>query len=496
MPISWKRYISLTPALFFSKFSLFGHLISSNSHQDLFERQSTAAAGLRLRGAKERIERLRLLDANLLSMQEEIGSALRSDFGKPFEEVLLTEISPVIIEIRHAARHLRQWMKPRRIKSSRLLAGSTSHVRFEAKGPSLIISPWNYAFTLTLGPIVSAVAAGCPVILKPSEFTPAATDILTRLINDTFPEDEVAVCPGGTDVSQSLLQLPFRHIFFTGSPRVGKKIMTAAAKHLASVTLELGGKSPAIVDETADLDASAKRIVFGKFTNGGQTCIAPDYLLVHNSVADRLVEKLISTIQSLYGENTTAASPAKDLSRMVTTAHTERLIQMLDDAVETGARVAYGGDHDLDKRYIEPTLICDVDGKTPLMQNEIFGPILPIISYSSSEELTRTISAHAPPLSLYIFSRNQAFISDLVQSVEAGCVSVNETLLHFSHPELPFGGLTTSGVGRGHGYAGFCSFSNEKAVFRQRFSPWLFSHLHPPYGENTRRWIRTLIRFS
>ncbi|GMQ82327.1 MAG: aldehyde dehydrogenase family protein [Rhodothermia bacterium] len=492
-----RRYISFPRQLSMCQIHRSEESVTSpNSYQDLFELHSDAAAGLRLRGANERIERLRTLEVNLLAMQEEIGAALNNDFGKPYEEVLLTEISPVIIEIRHATRQLRQWMKPRRIQSPRLLAGSTSHVRFEAKGPSLIISPWNYAFTLTLGPIVSAVAAGCPVIVKPSEYTPAATDILTRLIVDTFPEDEVAVCPGGIDVSRTLLQLPFRHIFFTGSPDVGKKVMAAAAEHLASVTLELGGKSPAIVDETADLDSSAKRIVFGKFANGGQTCIAPDFLLVHESVADRLIQKLIFSIQSLYGENTTADTPSKDLSRVISTAHTVRLIKMLDEAVESGARVAYGGTYDLENRYIEPTLLCAVDHSARLMHDEIFGPILPIITFATNDQLIEGITGHAPPLSVYIFSRSKSFVSELTQSVEAGCISVNETLLHFSHPELPFGGLTTSGVGRGHGYAGFCAFSNEKAVFRQRFGPWLFSHVHPPYGENTKRWIRTLIRFS
>ncbi|MCH8122598.1 MAG: aldehyde dehydrogenase family protein [Bacteroidetes bacterium] len=471
-------------------------MTGSNSYQDLFERQSGAAPGLRLRSANERIDQLRLLETNLLAMQEEIGAALKNDFGKPYEEVLLTEISPVIIEIRHATRQLRKWMKPRRIRSPRLLPGSTSHVRFEAKGPSLIISPWNYAFTLTLGPIVSAVAAGCPAIVKPSEYTPTATDILGRLIGDTFPDNEVAICPGGSEVSQSLLKLPFRHIYFTGSPSVGKKVMAAAAHHLASVTLELGGKSPAIVDSTANLDSAAKRLTFGKFANGGQTCIAPDYLMVHESVADRLIQKLTSSIQSLYGENSTASSPARDLSRMISTAHTERLIEMLDEAVEAGAHVVYGGSHDLEKKYIEPTLICGVDQTARLMRDEIFGPILPIITYANNSQLIEAITRHAPPLSLYIFSRNKSFISKIIQAVEAGCVSVNETLLHFSHPELPFGGLTTSGVGRGHGYAGFCAFSNEKAVFRQRFGPWLFSHVHPPYGENTRRWIRALIRLS
>lgn len=445
---------------------------------------------------RERIRRLRKLETSLLALSEEIGEALRSDFGKPFEEVLLTEIAPVIVELRHTVRHLNRWMKPRRVSTQLILAGTASHVRYEGKGPSLIISPWNYAFTLTLCPIISAVAAGCPVILKPSEFTPAATSVLKRLLDDVFPEDEVAVCSGDASVAQSLLELPFRHIYFTGSPAIGKKVMAAASNHLASVTLELGGKSPAVVDATADLDATARRIVFGKFANAGQTCIAPDYLLVQQSVYEELVSKLIVSIRLFYGDRSDAAAPSRDLSRIVSHRHAERLISLLDDAKNTGAEILYGGTYDLEARYIEPTLLAHVDTDSRLMKEEIFGPILPILQYRNTEELSARLGAMPPPLSLYIFSRDRKSTRDLVRNTEAGCISVNETLLHFSNPNLPFGGLTTSGIGRGHGYAGFLAFSNEKAVFRQHMSPWLFSHMQPPFSKHTRKWIRALIRFS
>ncbi len=356
-----------------------------NQFQDLFDLQSRASARLRGSSARERIHRLRQLEHSLVKFESEIADALKSDFGKPFEEVLVTEIAPVVLELRHARRHLRNWMKPRRVGSPLALAGTTSHIRYDGKGPSLIISPWNYAIMLTLGPIASAVSAGCPVLVKPSELTPAASDVLSRLLASVFPREEVAVCCGGPDVAETLLELPFRHIYFTGSPAIGKKIMASASRHLASVTLELGGKSPAIVDASANLTATASRIIFGKFANSGQTCIAPDFLLVQKSVYPELVGKLISTLKVFYGEWKGDGALPSDLSRMISRDHTNRLVGLLDEAKTLGATLLAGGRSDVDQSFLEPTLLADVPPEARLMKEEIFGPILPIRTFDNVE---------------------------------------------------------------------------------------------------------------
>ncbi len=462
----------------------------------LFEIQRDYADILRRTTPSERTGKLKKLESAFVDAEEEICRALAEDFGKPVEEVLLTEIAPSLVEIRHAHRNLRKWMKPRRVDTPPILSGTTSEIQYEAKGVSLIIAPWNYSFTLTIGPLVGAVSAGCPVIIKPSEHTPNASNLLKSILRGVFPETEVAVVQGDASAAEALLEYPFRHIYFTGSPAVGRTVMTKAARHLASVTLELGGKSPAIVGESADLDTAATKIAFGKFANGGQTCIAPDYLLVHESVHDAFMEKLLSAIRAQFGSDAGARRTSPDLTRIISRSHAERLIRMLNDAVERGARVLMGGSHDADERYVEPTVLADVPGDASMMQDEIFGPILPVVRFASRTEIIDRVLSGPPPLSTYIFSSNTEATEELIQELPSGGICVNDTLLHFVNPELPFGGLAQSGVGRGHGKAGFLAFSNEKAVLRQHLGNRLLGRLYPPFNDRTRRWAKRLIKLS
>jgi len=460
--------------------------------REAFSRLKLSEARLRATSVDERIEKLARLESIFLESEAAILEALDADLSKPYEEVQLTEINPVLLELRHARRNLSTWMKPKRVRTPLFLTGTTSEIRYEAKGVGLIISPWNYTINLTFGPLVGAVAAGCPVVIKPSEFTPATARVVAEILDRVFSDDEVVVLQGSVPTSMHLLSHPFRHIYFTGSPAVGRVVMEAASHYLAGVTLELGGKSPAILDATADLELAAKKIVFGKFANAGQTCIAPDYLLVEASVADAFLVLLKQEIERAFGSSSSLRQQSPDYSRIVSTRHTERLIEMLDDAVDSGASVAIGGHHDVATRYIEPTILTSVPDGARVMEEEIFGPILPVLTYETSNEAIARANSMTPPLSMYVFSTQSDQIERFLSEIPAGGACVNETLLHFANPELPFGGLNQSGSGRGHGHAGFLAFTNEKAVLRQHLGHRVFGLVSPPYTDLTRRLVRRI----
>lgn len=412
-------------------------------------------------------------------------AALAADFGKPDAEVILTEIMPVMQEIRHAARNLRSWMRPRRVGQTLATFGTSARIRAEPRGVCLIIAPWNYPFSLALGPLVSALAAGNSAIIKPSEMTPATSALIARLIAETFPPALVTVIEGGVEASQALLALPFDHIFFTGSPEVGKIVMAAAAKTLASVTLELGGKSPAIVGPDADLKAAAKWIAFGKFANAGQTCIAPDHVFVHHSVREGFLAALRDQIAQSYGNGN---SP--HLAQIVNDHHAERLSGLLCDAVAKGARVTLDGG--AQGRHIGPTLLEAITPEMDIAQEEIFGPILPILPYDDIEDVIHQINARPKPLALYIFDRPRAQVDRIIAAISSGSVGVNLTMAQFTHPGLPFGGVNTSGIGAAHGHWGFRAFSHERAILSNHFSalPLIF----PPYTARVKRLIGLIKR--
>ena len=414
--------------------------------------------------ARERKEKLKRLLNAILSRKQDIRDALYADFRKHPSEVDLTEIMPITSEIKHAIRHVSKWMRPHRVKTPLSLFGSRSHIHYEPKGVVLVIAPWNFPVNLTFGPLISAVAAGNCVMLKPSEHTPHASAVAKSIIEEVFDESEVAVIEGGIETSTAALALPFNHIFFTGAPAIGKVVMAAAAKHLASVTLELGGKSPTIIDETASVDAAARRIAWAKFTNNGQICIAPDYLFVHESKKAEFLDKLTKNIESFYGID---ARRSDSYARIVNHRHYQRLAGYIDDAKQKGATVAYGGRTEGSEDYIEPTILTDVDPKADVMMDEIFGPVLPVYGYESLDEPIAMINSKEKPLALYIYSKSQSNIDRIMQNTRAGGTCINHSVVHFFQNNLPFGGSNNSGIGKGHGFFGFEAFSNPRGVLKQ-----------------------------
>ena len=430
----------------------------------IFEIQQAHQFAVGKTTARERKEKLKRLLNAILSRKQDIRDALYADFQKHPSEVDLTEIMPITSEIKHAIRHVSKWMRPHRVKTPLSLFGSRSHIHYEPKGVVLVIAPWNFPVNLTFGPLISAVTAGNCVMLKPSEHTPHASAVIKSIIEDVFDESEVAVIEGGIDTSTAALALPFNHIFFTGAPAIGKVVMAAAAKHLASVTLELGGKSPTIIDETASVDAAARRIAWAKFTNNGQICIAPDYLFVHESKKAEFLDKLTKNIESFYGID---ARRSDSYARIVNHRHYQRLTGYIDDAKQKGATVAYGGRTEGSEDYIEPTILTDVDPKADVMMDEIFGPVLPVYGYESLDEPIAMINSKEKPLALYIYSKSQSNIDRIMQNTRAGGTCINHSVVHFFQNNLPFGGSNNSGIGKGHGFFGFEAFSNPRGVLKQ-----------------------------
>jgi len=466
----------------------------ARSHHTLFQHQMAAFESAPAADARTRIHRLKALRRHVLAYRKRIQAAIHEDFRKPRQEVDTTEILPLLLEIDHAVGRIHQWMKPVRKPAPLVLGGATWEVHREPKGPSLIISPWNYPVTLSLGPLVHALAAGCPVFLKPSELTPATASLLQNLTADLFGPEELVTVLGDSKTAQELLRLPFRHVFFTGSPRVGRIVMAAAAEHLASVTLELGGKSPAVVAPDADIEVAAERIAFGKWSNAGQTCIAPDYVLVHEDVRDALVAQLVEQIARRFGETAAERAATPDYARLVSVPHGERLKEILVDATDSGARIALGGHYSAEERYMEPTLLVDVPPDARIMQEEIFGPVLPVLSWRRENEVVSQISALPPPLTTYVFSRRRALALSLGGRIRTGAICENDTLVHFANPHVPFGGLASSGVGRSHGEAGFMAFTNEQTVMRRRVGGRLGRLLAPPWTPFKSRLLEWVLR--
>ncbi|HEY0261779.1 MAG TPA: aldehyde dehydrogenase family protein, partial [Chitinophagales bacterium] len=349
--------------------------------------------------AKQRKAKLNKLKDTILEFQPKIENALFKDLRKAPVETDYAEIFAVVSEIRHVVSHLNEWMAPKEVDTPLMYLGSTSKVIFEPKGVTLVMSPWNYPFMLPLVQVISAVAAGNTAIVKPSEFSPATSALLKGLLANVFPENEVAVIEGDHTVSTELLKLKFDHIHFTGAPAIGKVIMRAAAEHLTTVTLELGGKSPAFVDETANIDAAVNKLTWGKFINLGQTCIAPDYVLVHESKKDEFISKFKTKIEKWFGAD---PKQSNDLARMINNKHFNRVKNLIEDAVKDGAKIEAGGVYDESQNYIAPTVLSNVSLNSKVMQEEIFGPVLPIVSFKNIDEALQIVNEKEKPLSLYI----------------------------------------------------------------------------------------------
>jgi aldehyde dehydrogenase (NAD+) len=405
---------------------------------------------------KEKLETLhRVLGEN----EEKVLNALGHDLSKSLYEGYLTEFGIILDEIRFAKKHLTKWARPRRVRTHLFQFPASSYIYPEPYGISLIISPWNYPFQLIMAPLIGSIMAGNCSVVKPSEFTPRTSQVIGEIIGKSFDPEYVAVVQGDAQLSKALLAEPFDYIFFTGSQAIGKIVMEAAAKHLTPVTLELGGKSPCIVDRGVDLERTAKRIVSGKFINAGQTCIAPDYLLVHRSVKTALLNRIESYIHRFYGEDPQQSS---DYPRIINDSHFMRLTGFLH-----AGSIISGGQTDREDLYIAPTLLDNISWDDPVMQEEIFGPILPVIGYDNLSEAIARVRLLPRPLALYFFSTNRQDKERVIKDISFGGGCINDTLLHFATPYLPFGGIGSSGMGSYHGKASFDTFSHQKSILKK-----------------------------
>jgi aldehyde dehydrogenase (NAD+) len=458
-----------------------------------FDRLRKHAPTMALTTAAERIDRLKRLMGWVEANKQAIYEAMYADYRKPTAEVDLGEIAGLMSEVRYMIKHLKQWMKPQRVPTPLSMVGTSGWLKYEPKGVVLIIAPWNYPFDLLVGPLATAIAAGNVCMLKPSELTPNTAALMARMMRELFPPDEVVLFEGGPDVAQAMLDLPVNHIFFTGSPALGKVVMAAAAKHLASVTLELGGKSPFIVDETADISKTAEILAWGKYFNNGQTCIAPDYLLVQESVKGPLLDAFQKTVEKMYGSDPAARAASDSYARIVNARHFQRVKGLIEDAVQQGATVRMGGRTNEAENYIEPTLIDNVTDDMKLMQEEIFGPLLPVVSVKDLDDALHHINTREKPLALYMHSRNQKHIDYVLNRTTAGNTVINDALIHFSNPEIPFGGVNNSGIGSYHGYFGFQELSHRRGIMRRDFGTMKF--VYPPYTDGVKKLIGWVTKY-
>ena len=443
----------------------------------------------------ERIKYLKNLESWILDNKKIIIEAHQSDLHKPKSEIELAEIWYVLSEIKLSLKKIKRWAKDKKVGTSTLaFFTAKSWIHYEPKGVVLIISPWNFPFNLTLGPLVSALSAGNRVIIKPSEMAPRVSSLIEKMISELFDINQVSVLEGDQTMAKALLEYNFDHIFFTGSPFIGSVVMKAASKYLTPVTLELGGKSPVIIDKTADIDMSVNKIAWGKCVNLGQSCIAPDYILIHKSLEEDFIQRLSNKWDIIYGKTYHEKELSQDLARIVNTKHWDRLNDMLENALSKGAKVVYGGKKNRENKFIEPTLLVDINFDMEIIKEEIFGPILPVLTFDTLDEALQIIAKKSNPLALYIFSNSKKNIKKIIKKTSSGGVVINEVKSHFSNLNLPFGGIGKSGMGRSHGYEGFLAFSNIRAMQENgRFS--LIKLTFPPYTEWRIKLINLITKY-
>jgi aldehyde dehydrogenase (NAD+) len=432
-----------------------------------------------------RIEQLLNLKKMIQSHESLILRALARDLHKSGYEAFTNEVGVLYLDIAQAVKNVKKWAQPRRVKTPLMLVGNRSLIYPEPYGTVLIIGPFNYPFNLTFEPLIGAISAGNCAVIKPSELTPHTSALISTMVNQYFNADYIRVIEGEKEVTSSLINAPFDYIFFTGSVSVGKIVMAAAAENLIPVTLELGGKSPCIVDETADVVQAADKITWGKFSNAGQTCVAPDYLLVHRKVKDRLIENLKNCLKQFYGVN---PRESPDFGRIVNIRHTQRLVALIDQN-----KVVFGGEFDIEKRYIAPTVLDRVEWNDPVMQAEIFGPILPILQFDDIDMVIKLINARPKPLALYVFTHNRAIANKIIRQISFGGGCVNDVMLHGGNPYLPFGGVGASGMGAYHGESSFKLFSHSKSVLKRQFNIQAAA-VHPPYNARQLNLSKLLLK--
>ena len=464
-----------------------------NQIDDVFARQQRYALELRKSDYKQRLAVLDRFEQAFRESEEKIYQSAADDFSKPQAEVDMSEIMAVLAELKHVRKNLKKWMKPVSVMPTASMIGTSSKIVKEPKGVTLVVSPWNYPFNLTFGPMIWSIAAGNTVIIKPSEMTPNMSAVIADIVERAFRPEEVSLFQGEADVASYLTALPFDHIFFTGSPAVGKHVMAAAAKTLTSVTLELGGKSPVIVDKSVNIRKAVQSIAWGKFSNNGQTCIAPDYLYVHESVKDQFVSELTTCVEKQYGLGNNAKDNG-DYCKVVNKGHYNRINRLLDDAKSQGGKLITGGQTDDAGRFIAPTLIEGMAPDSAIMEEEIFGPLLPVITFSNIDEVIDVVNSKPKPLALYIYSTDKRNIDKVLCETSAGDTCVNQTMMHFLHHNLPFGGVNNSGIGKSGGVWGFNAFTHERSVLNDKFSS--ASMLHPPYTPKVRKLIKMAIKMT
>jgi aldehyde dehydrogenase (NAD+) len=432
-----------------------------------------------------RRSQLQKFHAALERREPELLSALQADLRKSLFQGYATELGLVQAEIRHALKQLHRWAAPQTCKTPWFVTPARGWVQPEPFGVALILGPWNYPAQLLLTPLVSAIAAGNCAVLKPSELAPRTAEVITALVRETFTEDFISVVTGGPDVAEALLAERFDKIFFTGSTRVGRLVMAAAAKHLTPVTLELGGKCPSIVCADANVELAAKRIAWGKFMNAGQTCVAPDFVLVQRSVLERFVAVLKKSLREFYGED---ASQSADYGRIVNARHFDRLVNYLRDG-----KVVHGGTHDVEDLFLAPTILEDVSPDASVMLEEIFGPILPVLEFDRLGDALASLRGRPTPLALYVFSNDRATQARVLAETRSGGVCVNDVVSHMIGTGLPFGGLGESGLGACHGRAGFDAFSHDRAVLRR--ATWLDTPFRYPPQKLSLAGLKRALRF-
>lgn len=458
-------------------------LITQTITQTINEQRELFRSGL-TRPIKYRLEQLDKLRQGILKYEREILDALKRDLNKPEYEAYATEVGLVLHSIGHISKNLEKWAKVKVVKTPIQLAPAKSSIKYEPQGVVLIVAPFNYPFQLLIEPLLGAIAAGNTAVLKPSEYTSHTEAIIVKLFAELFDPNYIKVITGGRDVSEALVNAPFDHIFFTGSTQTGKAVMKAAAEHLIPVTLELGGKSPTIVHNDADIKMAALRITWGKFMNAGQICVAPDYVYVHKDVEQLFIDEVLKCIITFYG-----ALPIKspDYCRIVNENLFNRIVSLIDHD-----KVVIGGQYDLSQKYIAPTVMKNVTWDDAVMQEEIFGPIMPILVYDSIETVIDTITQKPKPLALYVFSESESLQEYLMDQIPFGGGCINDTIMHVASQYLPFGGTGHSGMGAYHGEESFKTFSHKKSILKKS-SVFELKLLYPPYKNNV-QWLRKIFK--
>ena len=472
-------------------------MASQSEIKRIFDLQSDPANIVSLRNSsyKERIEKIKRIQNFVLSEANHqiIAEALYKDLRKPNEEVITTEITPILLNTKHVLKNLKQWMKDEHVPSPITMVGLSSYIKYESKGTVLLISPWNYPIFLTIYPLIYALAAGNAVILKPSEISSNTSKVIANMIQTLYEENEVAVIEGAVEESTELLKLPFNHIHFTGSPKVGKIVMEAAAKNLSGITLELGGKSPVIIDGTGNTQEIAEKIAWGKTLNCGQTCIAPDYILIQKNELATFISYFKTNVNKFYNAEDNGLNNAKDYGRIVDEKNFNRVEKLLQDAIKKGAKIEFGGQLKKEEKFMEPTLLTNVIPEMLVMQEEIFGPLLPIITFDKNSDVINFLQKMPSPLAIYIMSGKKKNIQYFLENTVSGGVGINELMLTPVNPNLPFGGVNNSGIGKSGGKHSFDDFSNPKGVVKKNFGN-LLKLVYPPYKKTIFKYFKNIVK--